>query len=117
MFARIKATWTRLKRREPGERFQSFYRAQRSKPPAVRVAYVGIAIVSFAIAVVLMFIPGPAVVFFALSAALLSTQSQWLAAALDRAEVWGRKVVTRLRAWWRHSRGRRERPRKPRHAG
>jgi hypothetical protein len=117
MFTKIKATWTRLKRREPGERFQAFYRSQRRKPAATRVAFVGLAIVSFAIAVVLMFIPGPAVAFYALSAALFSTQSQSVARALDRAEVSGRKSLTKVRAWWRHLRGRRERARKTGHAG
>ena len=61
------------------------------------------ALLSFAIGVVLAFIPGPAVVFFALTAALLSTQSHWLARKLDRGEL----VVHAL--WRKQRRRRRER--------
>jgi hypothetical protein len=48
--------------------------------------------------VVLVFIPGPAVVFFALTAALLGAQSRWVARQLDAAETGGRKWLRKLRA-------------------
>jgi hypothetical protein len=49
--------------------------------------------VAFALGVVLAFIPGPAVLFFALAAVLVATQSRWLAERLDRAEVKLRHVI------------------------
>ena len=48
----------------------------------------------FAVGVVLAFIPGPAVVFFGLTAALSATQSRWVAERLDHAELY-------LRALWK----------------
>lgn len=108
-----KTTWKnfkkaleRLKRHEPGERFGAFYREQHHQPVWVKVVLFALAFVAFAIGVVLAFIPGPAVVFFALSLALLSVQSRFVARMLDRAEVRGRKILASLRAWWRHRRQR-----------
>jgi hypothetical protein len=114
MFRKLKATWTALKKHEPGTRFEAFHREQKRKPVWVKVLFSGLALVAFAVGVVLAFIPGPAVLFFALSGALLSTQSRWVARALDKGEVWARKTLASLRAWWR--RKRHGGPRKTRHA-
>jgi len=54
------------------------------------------AVVSLAVGIVLAFIPGPAVLFFALSAALLGAQSRWVARRLDAAETAARRF---WRAW------------------
>jgi hypothetical protein len=117
VFTQLKKTLQRLKKHEPGERFGAFHREQKHKPLWVKVAFFALAFVSFAVGVVLMFIPGPAVVLFALTCALLSTQSRFMAESLDKAEVWGRKTLASLRAWWRRKRQRRPGARKPRHAG
>lgn len=114
MFRKLKATWTALKNHEPGTRFEMVHREQQGKPVWVKVVFLGLALVAFAIGVVLAFIPGPAVVFFALSGALLSTQSRWVARTLDKGEVWGRKALASIRAWWR--RKRHGTPQKTRHA-
>ena len=66
--------------------------------------YLAGAIASFAVGVVLVFIPGPAFVFFILSAALLATQSQWVARRLDDLELKIRNAATQARAWWRRTR-------------
>ncbi|HVR19023.1 MAG TPA: hypothetical protein VMS65_04990 [Polyangiaceae bacterium] len=104
MLTRIKQTLQRLKKHEPGERFGAFYREQKDKPLGVKIAFFGLAFVSFGIGVVLAFIPGPAVLFFALTGALLSTQSRFIAERLDKAEVWGRKTLASIRAWWHRKR-------------
>lgn len=106
MFSAIRAMWSKLRESPAGERFEKFHEEQRSKPRWVRLSYVVLAILSFAVGVVLAFIPGPAVVFFALTAALLATQSLWVARRLDKGELKGRELVKSLRAWWR-SHGRR----------
>lgn len=116
MFKSLKATLKRLGKHEPGERFGAFYREQRNKPFWVKVAFFGLAFVSFAVGVVLAFIPGPAVLFFFLSGALVSTQSRYVAEKLDKLEVWGRKAFASIRGWWRRKRGRRDAGRKPGHA-
>jgi len=56
------------------------------------------AVASLAIGIVLAFIPGPAILFFALCAALLGAQSRWVARRLDRAEVSTRKLIAAFRA-------------------
>ena len=117
MFDEIKATLRRLKKTEPGERFGAFHREQSKKPWGVKLAFFSLAFVAFAIGVVLAFIPGPAVVFFMLSGALLSTQSRFVAEKLDKLEVWGRKQFASIRAWWRRKRGKRDAARKTGHAG
>jgi hypothetical protein len=95
-----------LKRAPPGERFQAFNeRQQRRARGPIKALYLGGALVSLAVGVVLVFIPGPAFVFFILAGALLAAQSRWVARRLDGLEVMGRKTTTRVRAWWRRTRG------------
>lgn len=101
MLSEIRETWERLKDQAPGERFEWFYRRQSTKGVGVKALYLVLAAVSFGVGVILAFIPGPAVLFFALSAALVGTQSLWVARLLDRGEVKGRKAWTSLRARWR----------------
>jgi len=79
----------------------------------VKLAYAALSLVLFAVGVVFAFIPGPAVLFFALCAALLAAQSAWVAERFDRAEVTGRRLALAVRAAWRRRRNARptlERP-------
>jgi len=101
MFSHLKARWSELKQFAPGERFEGFYEAQQHRSRWVHIAYVAAAVVLIPIGVVFAFIPGPAVLFFALSAALFATQSLWLARQLDRAELALRKAWLSFRTWWR----------------
>jgi hypothetical protein len=101
VLGRLETLWKRLRKLPPGERFQSIHREQRNRSPAVKAALFGIALVSFAGGLVLMFIPGPAVLFFALAGALLATQSLWVARRLDQGEVWGRRAIASVRRWRR----------------
>ncbi len=88
--------WCALKRSEPGHRFQD--RHERIKKSGdengvgARVLRLVIAAVSFVIGMALTVIPGPAVAFFLITAALLASESLRLARWLDIGEVWGRKV-------------------------
>jgi hypothetical protein len=106
MLRRLSTFWKRLKTLKPGERFQTLYREQKDRPPAVKAVYFGIAIISFAAGIVFALIPGPAVLFFALTGALLATQSLWLARRLDAIELWVRKVTDSIRKRWRSRRTR-----------
>ena len=95
MFQHARQMWTELRRGPTGRRFRRFHREHAvHRSGWARWLTCIAAAVSFAIGVVLAFIPGPAVVFFALTCALLATQSQFVARLLDRSEV-------RLRAAWR----------------
>jgi hypothetical protein len=104
VWRRTKQHWRELRASRAGRRFQIFYdgHAAHRTGWARCLTLLG-AVVSFAIGVVLAFIPGPAVVFFALTAALLSTQSRWLARKLDRSELYAHAT------WRKHQRRRRQR--------
>ena len=117
VFRRIRARWNELKKLEPGKRFETVYRKQKDKPLGAKIAFFGLAVVMFAAGVLFAFIPGPAVLFFALSAALLSTQSRWVARKMDQGEVWGRTTLKTLRARWKKKRRERELRQRARHAG
>jgi hypothetical protein len=106
VLARLEKRWKRVRKLPPGERFQTIHREQKDRSPVVKAALVGIALLSLAAGVVLMFIPGPAILFFALTGALLATQSRWIARLLDRGEVEGRKALASVRRWRRRRRGR-----------
>jgi uncharacterized membrane protein YbaN (DUF454 family) len=88
--------WRALKRSRPGYRFQDRHERIRNSGDEngvrARVMRLVIAAVSFVIGVALTVIPGPAVVFFLITAALLASESLRLARWLDIGEVCGRKT-------------------------
>jgi len=91
--------WTELRRSPTGRRFRRFHQANAAHRSGwARWLTWLAALLSFVIGVILVFIPGPAVVFFALTCALIATQSHWMARHLDRSEVRGRAVWRRYRA-------------------
>jgi hypothetical protein len=97
----IRDRWRELKQFEPGERFEKFYEAEQHRPRWVKLAYLGTALVFIPVGVLFAFIPGPAVLFFALSAALFATHSLWMAKRLDRGELALRHAWLAMRGWWR----------------
>ena len=104
MFGHFRSEWRKLKSYAPGERFEKFHAAHHRKAASVKVIYGVLSLVSFAIGVVLVFIPGPAVVFFALSGALFAAESRWAARKLDQFELAVRRAAGALRGWWRKRR-------------
>jgi hypothetical protein len=104
MLQRWKRTWRSFKSLPPGQRFQKRYEQQHQKPegrsPWRRALWLGGALVAFAVGVVLVFIPGPAVVFFGISAALLANQSKSVARSLDWLELRLRALYQRARKLW-----------------
>ena len=105
MLTHMKARWSELKGYAPGERFEKFHLAEQQRSRWVHFVYVGLAIALLPVGVLFAFIPGPAVLFFGLSAALFATQSRWLARLLDRAELGLRHAWQATRNWWRARRG------------
>jgi len=101
MLTHLKDRWRELKHFAPGERFEKFHLAQQHQARWVHFVYVAAAVALLPVGVLFAFIPGPAVLFFALSAALFATQSLWLARRLDRAELALRKLWLTVRDWWR----------------
>lgn len=94
-----------LRRGKPGSRFVDRYEASRRKKNgrsmAGRVVRMVIAVVAFAIGIVLMFIPGPAIVFFFIAGSLFAAESRGLARGLDWTEVKLRKFASWLSKRWR----------------
>ncbi len=97
----IATQWRTLKRSRPGRRFSERYEASRRGADRAtvvqRVLRIVGAAVAIAIGVVLVFIPGPAVLFFAIAGALLASESRGVARALDWSEVKLRAAWSRIR--------------------
>jgi hypothetical protein len=106
MFATVKRRWHAKLRGRPGHRFQDRYaRAKQRRGGAGirRIVNVVLAAVVFAVGIVFVFIPGPAVLFFAIAGALLAAESLTIARAMDALEL-------QLRAGWRWFRRHRDSP-------
>lgn len=106
MFPKLKHEWQQLRRAPPGQRFQRRFdaRANGSAGPNSllrRVVVIGTAIVLGAIGLVLVFIPGPAILFFFIAGALLAEESRLIARLLDWIELRARAVWRPLKAWWK----------------
>jgi len=101
MLARLKTHWNAFKRLEPGQRFQTHYRQHRQskagKSPVRRVLYAVAGVVAFAVGIILMFIPGPAILFFLIAGGLFATQSLIVARALDWSELRIRAAAKAIR--------------------
>jgi hypothetical protein len=101
--AQLRRAWRAFRELPAGQRFQIHHeqeqRKNRSKPAYRRVLQLALVPLLIAIGVVLMFIPGPAILFFFLAAASLASHSLWVARALDRAELGARRLWTKFRRW------------------
>jgi hypothetical protein len=93
MLNKIKAEWRDLKASPPGHRFvQCHERHQARDAPWLKPLLFFAAIFSFVIGVVLVFIPGPAILFFLISAGLLACEYHPVAKGFDKVEMWMRKM-------------------------
>lgn len=106
VFSRLQNQWNQLKRSPPGTRFRNRYNrnhcpGHNHQRPWRRVAVIAMSAVLTVIGIVLVFIPGPAIVFFFLAGALLAEQSCAIARAMDWLELRLRSLARRLIAWWR----------------
>lgn len=103
MTSHLKQELRRMKADRAGERFKHAHERARQHPITSgwgRVLCFALALVCVAIGVVLVFIPGPAFVFFILAGALIATQWWKMACWLDQAEVALRRLWTRLKNKW-----------------
>ena len=101
MYRSTRKLWDELRELRAGRRFQRFHDAQEARRLGWGRALTLLAVaVCLVIGIILAFIPGPAILFFALAAALTATQSRWLACKLDRAEIY-------VHALWRKQQRRR----------
>ena len=98
MLKKLKAELHELRTYPPGERFSRFHERHRHGQAGwVKPLLLVAAAISFVVGVILVFIPGPAILFFAITAAVLATQSSGVAKQLDHTELWLRKLLRQLR--------------------
>lgn len=90
----LKQRWQSLKQGKPGHRFRSRYDAGRKAKKNAsfgfklfRLLRLVIALAATVIGVILVFIPGPAILFFLLAGSLLAAESLTIARFLDWTEV------------------------------
>jgi hypothetical protein len=105
MLPKLKHQWTQLKHYPPGQRFRRRYEARRQAEPRKtsllrHITIFSIAAVLAVIGFVLVFMPGPAVLFFFLSGAVLAEESLTAARVLDWLEVRLRHLFAWARRWW-----------------
>jgi hypothetical protein len=101
LLSKLRSEWRAFKALPPGERFQTIHQQQARAPVWVKGLMVAGAVIALGIGVVLTVMPGPAIVFFGLAAALAAIESRWVARALDR----GEELVRELLAKRNHGRG------------
>lgn len=96
MLNNLKRQWRALRKSRPGHRFEDRYdrikkSADQNKIGARLVRFI-VALISLVIAVVFTVFPGPSLIFYVISGAMLASESLRLARWLDHLEVWGRKA-------------------------
>lgn len=104
MFPRLKRSLEQLKHDKPGRRFRNrCERMRREGGPGFwgRIGLYVAALLCIAIGIVLVFIPGPAVLFFFLAGGLLATESPVMARWMDTLELLARKIWGAIRRRWR----------------
>jgi hypothetical protein len=109
MLDKLKAEWQDLKRSPGGQRFvQCYHRHQARDAPWLKPFLFFSAVFSFVIGVVLAFVPGPAILFFLISGALLAAESRFVATAFDKVELFVQGLFGRVRAKRRRRQARAE---------
>lgn len=78
------------------ERYRRHKRPERIRPWWGRALLILLGILIVLVGVIFAFIPGPAILFYAIGGAIIATESRWMAAMMDRIEVACRQLVQRL---------------------
>jgi len=101
---RLPKKWNVFSHGKPGHRFQDRYHAHRRDKREQRLwrrlLRLCLAAIAAAVGFVLVFIPGPAIVFFFLAGALVASDWLWMARVLDWTEVRLRSLSHRASRIW-----------------
>ena len=106
MWKKFKQTWRRLKAANPGQRFQQEFRRRHGagRSPIQKALLIVGGLLLMAAGFLLLFIPGPGLLFLFAGGFLIAQQSLVAARVLDWSEVRLRKLLAwSLRAWRRSS--------------
>lgn len=104
MIGRFRKAWRHFKALPAGQRFQERYQRGRGKPARSALGHVGLYTTILVLAVIgfiLVFIPGPAVVFFAAAGMLLAGESLAVAKFFDAGELRARALIAEAKRRWR----------------
>ena len=104
MLPAFQKSWKDLTHGKPGHRFQRRYENKKrsgGKNSWQRVMNFILALACLAVGVVLVFIPGPAVLFFFIGGGLLAAESRVIAWGLDYSELKIRAMWTWIKRHWR----------------
>ena len=99
--ALVKQEWRAFKRDQPGKRFRNQRRRMRNGPRSLMIAQVVLGVILVAGGGVLLFVPGPGLLFIVFGLALIAGLSKRLAGLLDRLEPPVRRVAIAARDRWR----------------
>mgnify|MGYP003638459923 CR=1 FL=1 len=103
MASKLKGWWRELRRGKPGHRFTAYYQSREERRRAGESRWhrplriIG-ALLSIVVAIPLMVLPGPAVLFYAIAGLLIAGESAVVARILDRCE----SFIHRQWQRWRH---------------
>lgn len=107
MGGKLKRQWEEFKRGQPGRRFQDRYERNQQKRQNKRwhagLLKLCLGLLFIALGVVLMVMPGPAILFFALGGGMLADYSRTVARMLDWLELKIRRVLHWTKHWWKHA--------------
>ncbi|MDB4961408.1 MAG: hypothetical protein JWP01_1407 [Myxococcales bacterium] len=98
--AEMKMQWREFKHDRPGERFCNQRRRMKNGSKALMVAQVALGVLLVSGGVLLLFIPGPGLLFIVFGLALIAGLSNKLAALMDRMEPKVRRGARALKRWW-----------------
>ena len=100
--AEIKQEWRRLKRDQPGERFDNHRRRMSTKPKWQKVVRGVLGVALIGVGIVFCILPGPGTLGIVLGLALLGGMSKTISGWMDRIEPKLRRGLSHMRRFWQH---------------
>lgn len=104
MSSKLSQHWRAFRQSAPGERFQRRHmrhrEAARTRSPLVRFGFLVLGGLSAAFGFILLFIPGPGLLFIAVGGGLVANESLVAARSFDWLELKSRAGIAKLKTWW-----------------
>ena len=102
----VKQEWKHFKHDPPGERFRNHRDRMKDKPKRHSAIAIGFGVLLLAGGVVLLFMPGPGLLFIVFGLALVGSHSKRLSELMDRSEPRLRRLGRRTKHRWQALPGR-----------
>jgi len=97
----LKQEWRDFRDAAPGERFAAYHQRVKRASTGSRVARIGLGVLLMAAGVVMLFVPGPGILFMVFGLACFGGESRWIAQRLDKGELKARAGWRWLKTRWR----------------